>query len=344
VSSFLVDGMSVPWASSSPSWSISADASADALGRGGLGMVVRAAGAEASDVPPAAQRSFTPPLDLSAADELRLWVRSTRAADGSPTQPFYLALEATASPSGPGTTWRRFLPVPQPGAWTLQRLALDDMPAGFRKAVAALRIRSLDAATTFEAAFDELIAVRPEPLADVDAALLARFHERFEANGQPALVPAVIDLPEHPGDRTPPLILITPWSVLPLDRRAGGGDAVDNYTDAGAFARPTPRSIQLDFQLDVFAADRTQKAMVLDRMLASILSEPQLVAANVPLQMIPIEPSKEETAQLVPGRTPVFVRVISDIESGPRRLLELAVPFVLAGPADGRETAELTAI
>lgn len=345
MSSFVIDGMSVPWAASSPLWSVSAETSADALARGGLGMLIRAAAGDASDTPPSAERRFTPPFDLRDADELRLWTRSTRAADGSAALPFYLALEATTDPPGPAT-WRRFLPVPRAGAWTLQRLVLDDMPPALREAVAVLRIRSLDAGAAFEAAVDELMAVRPEPLGDVDSALLARFHETFEVavDGEPALVPAIVDVPESPGDRTPPFILITAWSVLALDRRAGSDDVVDNYTDAGAFVRPAPRSVQLDFKLDVIAADRAQKAGLLERVLTSILSDPQLVAANMPLEILPVEPSKEDAALLVPGRTPVFVRISTEFETGPRRLLGLAVPFILAGPSDGRETAELTAI
>lgn len=346
MTSFVVDGMSVPWPASSPLWSVSAEASADALGRGGLGMLIGAAAGEPSDAPPSAERRFTPSLDLRDADELRLWLRSTRAADGSPGLPFYLALEATTHPPGAEPPWRRFLPVPQAGAWALQRLALDDMPAALREAVAVLRIRSLDASVAFEAAIDDLMAVRPEPLADVDSALLARFDETFEVavDGEPTLVPALIDVPESPGQRTPPFILITPWSVVALDRRAGGDEIVDNHTDAGAFVRPAPRSVQLDFKIDVFAADRAQKAGLLERILGSILSDSRLVAADLPLQMVPIEPSKDEVGLLAPGRTPVFVRVTTDIETGQRRLLGLAVPFVLAGPADGRDTAELTAI
>src|SRR5215213_3921698 len=321
--------MSVPWRASSQLWSVSAEASADALGRGGLGMLIRSATGDPSDPPPSAERRFTPPLDLRAADELRLWIRSTRAADGSPALPFYLALEAATDPSGSGPPWRRFLLVPQAGAWALQRLALDDMPAGVREAVAVLRVRSLDAGAAFEASIDDLMAVRPEPLSDVDSALLGRFDETFEVavNGEPVLVPAVVDVPESPGDRTPPFILITPWSVLPLDRRAGGDDVVDNYTDAGAFVRPAPRSVQLDFRIDVFAADRAQKAGLPEGVLGSILSDPRLVAADTPLQMVSIEPSQEDAALLVPGRTPVFVRVTTDVETGPRRLLGLAVPF-----------------
>src|SRR5262245_32596909 len=101
--------MTAPGEASSPSWSLSIDPSADAFGRGGLGMLIRAASGDGSEPPPAAERRFTPPLDLRGADELRLWLRSTRPGDGGPARPFYLVLEATTDPPGTGATWRRFL-------------------------------------------------------------------------------------------------------------------------------------------------------------------------------------------------------------------------------------------
>jgi hypothetical protein len=346
VSSFPVDGMAVPWEASSPLWSLSADSSADAFGRGGLGMVIRAAAGDKSEPPPFAERRFTPPLDLRGADELRLWLRSTRPGDGGPARPFYLVLEATTDPPGAGTPWRRFLPVAQPDMFALHSLWLGDMPAGLRQALGVLRIRSLDVTVAFEAAVDDLVAVRPEAVQDVDGALLARFHNAFEVDvaGSRTPVPAILDVPENPGARTPPFILITPWSVVPLERRSGTDESIDNYTDGGAFVRTPPASLQLEFRLDVFAGDRTQKAQLLELIVGSILSDPRLIAANAPLTVVPFVPSSEEAATIAPGRTPLFVRVNTEVETGPRRLLGFAVPFVLAGPADGRETAELTAV
>jgi hypothetical protein len=335
VSASLVDGMETPWQVSSSLWSLSTDATADATGRDGLGMVIRAAAGAESDPAPSAQRTFTPPLDLREAAELRFWLRSSRPADGSATRPFYLAFEATTEPAAPGAQWRRFLEVRQPDLWTLQRLWLDDMPADLRQAVGVLRMASLDATIAFDAAVDDLLAVRPEAVSDVDAALLERFDGMLD-------VPAILDLPESPGSRTPPFILITPWSVLPLERRTGTDEVVDNHTDGGAFVRPAPAHIQLEYRVDAVAGTRAAKARLVEAIVSEVLTHQRLIAANAPVTLEPFVPSSEEAATIEPGRTPLFVRVTNDVETGARRRLDYAVPFVLAGPSDGREAAELT--
>jgi hypothetical protein len=80
------------------------------------------------------------------------------------------------------------------------------MPAGLRQAAARFRLRGLDAGVAFDAALDLLLAVTPDPIAGTDAALLARLDGRFQVAGTqgPVSVPAVVDLPEAPGERTPP--------------------------------------------------------------------------------------------------------------------------------------------
>jgi hypothetical protein len=334
LSASLVDGMVTAWQASSPLWSLSTDAAADATGRDGLGMMIRAAAGDEGDLAPSAQRTYTPPLDLRESDELRFWLRSSRPADGSATRPFYLAFEATTEPAAP-PPWRRFLAVRQPDVWTLQRLWLDDMPADLRPAVGVLRIASLDATIAFDAAVDDLVAVRPEAVSDVDAALQECFDGMLD-------VPAILDLPENPGPRTPPFILITPWSVLPREPRTGTDEVVDNHSEGGAFVRPAPAQVQLEYRIDVVADTRADKARLVEAIVGQLLTRRQLIAANVPLTLEPFVPSSEEAATIEPGRTPLFLRVVTDVETGARRQLGYAVPFVLAGPSDGRETAELT--
>jgi hypothetical protein len=332
-----VDELAVPWAVSSPLWTVAADACADALGRGELGMLIRSAAGEPADPAPSAERRFAPPLDLGGADELRLWLRSTRAADGSPTRPFYLAIEATTDPPEGGMSWVRFLPIPRPDVFALHRLWLADMPAPLHRAIGYLRLRSLDPTTAFEAAIDDIVAVRPEPVGDVEAALVARLE------GLGGLPTVLVDVPENPGTQTPPFVLVTPWSLAPLDRVAAADEIVDNYTETGAFVRPATASLQLEYRIDVFADDRASKAQFLDAIVASILSDARLVVANVPLSLVPFVPPSEVAATIEPGRTPLFVRVTTQVETGPRNRRDFAVPFVVAGPADGRETAEAAA-
>jgi hypothetical protein len=234
-------------------------------------------------------------------------------------------------------SWVRFLPIPRPDVFALHRLWLADMPAPLHRAIGYLRLRSLDPTTAFEAAIDDIVAVRPEPVGDVEAALVARLE------GLGGLPTVLVDVPENPGTQTPPFVLVTPWSLAPLDRVAAADEIVDNYTETGAFVRPATASLQLEYRIDVFADDRASKAQFLDAIVASILSDARLVVANVPLSLVPFVPPSEVAATIEPGRTPLFVRVTTQVETGPRNRRDFAVPFVVAGPADGRETAEAAA-
>jgi hypothetical protein len=145
--------------------------------------------------------------------------------------------------------------------WELHRLWLGDIPAGLRQAVGFLRFRSLEPAVAFTASIDDLIA----------AALLARLDRRFRVPIGVTLtdVPAIIDLPESPGERTPPYILIIPWSVQVIGQRGGSGEVIDNHTATGAIVRPSPREMQLEYCVDVFAQVRSQKALLMEQRLRS---------------------------------------------------------------------------
>jgi hypothetical protein len=85
-----------------------------------------------------------------------------------------------------------------------------------------LRLRSLDPTVAFAASIDDLLATTMEPLQDVDTALLAGVDRQFQVSIEGTLtdVSAIVDLPENPGERTPPYILITPL-VSPGCREEG---------------------------------------------------------------------------------------------------------------------------
>jgi hypothetical protein len=337
VTSTLVDGLTAPWTDDgSGLWTLSASPRASYGGPDGVGMrIVAAAGSHGAPAP-FAERQFTPARDLREAEELRLWLKSSRPGDGTPARPFYLAFEATTDPPAAGTPWRRLLPVSRPGTWELHRLWLGDMPSGLRQAVGFLRLRSLDASVAFRGALDDVVATAPEPIQDVEAALFERLHNTFQVTvaGTPTNVPAILDVPESPGTRTEPYILITPWSLLPLGRRAGSEDLVDNYTETGAFVRPAPWAVQLEYRIDVFGDERPQKTYLLERVVEDIARDPLLVDA-VRLDLVPFQPSREEMADLViPGRTPLFYRVVTQFESGPRVFSGQAVPYLVTGPRE----------
>jgi hypothetical protein len=275
-------------------------------------------------------REFTSPLDLSDFDELRFWFRSSQTANGSQDRPFYIAFEAAGAFTPGHLIWQRFLAVEKSNTWQLQRLWLADMPNDLREAVGAVRVRGVRP-LGFQGAMDELIATTHEPVQDVEAAFLGRLHEQFliDVAGTLTAVPAVVHLPEAPSTPDFPYILLTPWSVR-LQRQLGSGsELIDNYTADGAHVRPTPQTLEFDYQIDVFAERRDEKTRLLDAILQSFAGDPFLIIGGEPFSVTPIGISSEESSRLIPpGRTPIFLRVVSPIESGVRVLRAQAVPFL----------------
>jgi hypothetical protein len=311
------------------------------IAESGVGTAIIATSSTIINPLPFAQYRFTAPVDLRKVTELRFWFRSSRIGQASPENPFYLSVEATSDP--PGLVWSRLLPIRQTENWEFHRLWLEDMPNNLRQAVSFLKIRSLDANVAFNAAISDPIAATLEPIQDVDTALLRRLDGRFSAlvRSIPTNIPAFVDLPENPGDRTLPYILVTPWSVQPQRERGGSGEIIDNYTTEGAFVRPSPWLVQLDYSIDVFAQDRSQKTVLLDDILSSFSRQPFLMVAGEPFTITPFTPSPEETARYVsPGRTPLFYRLTAQVETGNRQFQRKAIPFLLMGSIDSRAAAE----
>jgi hypothetical protein len=338
-----VDDFTVAWtADSSGLWTVTSQEQASNFGEDGRGLLIEASSGSASGPPPFAERSFSPALDLRQQDELRFWFRSSRAADGTPGRPFYVAFEADTDPPSAAGPWQRLVPVSSQDAWELVSLWLDDMSPALRQAVAVMRFRSLDRTVAFRAAVDDLIARRPEPLVDTETALLRRIDQAFSVlvRGTSTKVPAVVSVPENPSSEAAPYILIIPWKVLPLGRTAAAQDIVDNYTPAGAFFRPAPNAIQLEYAVDVVATERVHKTELLERILDSFAQRPRLIVGNLPVEVVSFDGDSNTELASAARRTPVYYRVVVLAETGARRYRELAQPFLLMAPADARERAE----
>jgi len=329
VSSRLVDAFTTPWTSDpSGRFSVRSDPSAARFGADRRGLEVVATAGAAGDAPPFAEQAYAPALDLRDDDELRLWVRSTRAGDDGPARPAYLALEADTAPAA-AAPWRRLLRIGAANRWELARLGLDDMPTAIRRAVGVLRLRSLDPEIAFTAALDDLLAVTPQPFADVDAALIARFDGAYRVGTRAVAV--ILDLPEVPGTRTAPYLLITPWSAELTPRP--GAELVTDRTDRGASVRPAPVDLLLAFRLDVYARSRVEKATLLDRVAADLLAP--LVVAGIAVDLEPFAGPPDP-----PGRTPLYVRLRVPVETGPRAFHPLAQGLLAVGHVDDRPGAE----
>lgn len=260
--------------------------------------------------------------DLRQAAELRLWLRANRVGGSLPLQPFYLQLEA-ARDAEVEAEWSRSLPVAQAGRWALHTLTLADMPEPLREALGELRITAQRGPNDLTIDVGDGYTARPEPLSDVDRALRARLTR--ERNGEAVAVD--FDVPETTVRPAPPMIWITPLSIADQGHRGASVDLVDNYVSAGGegggilgHIRPRPHTVELGFRIDVYAANRESKVILLDQILADFAQRPYLIVNHERLMLVPFTPSAEESSSLAPpGRTPLFFKVLIEIESGPRR-------------------------
>ncbi len=318
----------------------------------GVGVAMNAQASESSDPAslPFIEQSFTPPLDLrrtggSTTDapaffqELRFWLRSSRVGSGqTPRQGYYLLFEIANDDLELSQEW--FIPVKQANTWELHRLWLGDLPEPLLQAITTLRFRALDNAQSFQAVLGDVIVTTPEPIQDADTELLNRLDGTFEVVIQNSLnpVPAFVELPENPGGRTPPYILITPWSVQLQRERGGSGDIADNYRRTlrtlptgetleviQAAQRPAMKQVALEYAIDVFAEDRLQKTQLLDSVLADFSRQLYLVVNLEPLTLSSFNPTPERATEFaIPGRTPLYLQVTVDIEAGDRQFTTIA--------------------
>jgi hypothetical protein len=334
MSSQVVDDFATAWTpDASGLWSTRADASCARFGADGLGMEIVAAAGSPADPPPFAERRLPAAVDLRERDELRLWLRSSRPGDGTAARPHSLLLEADSDPAS-AAPWRRLIGVSVTDRWELQRLSLADMPQAVRQRVRMLRLRSLDPTTAFTGAVDDLLAVRPRALADLDDALLARLDGTITVPGAAGdvAVPAVLDVPEAPGTRTAPYLLVTTTALVPLGRRGAADALPGDRTPTGGGIRPAPVVLRVDLRIDAVVEDRIQKAALLDALVADL--ERPLVVAGVPYLLEPFEGNAE------PGRAPLFVRLVLPQETGAPTFSELAHELLSVGHIDDRPGAE----
>ena len=156
MASRLVDAFDREWVSADPARLDSAVTPLAVQGIGSLRLTAApgAAGVTATHAP-------AEPLDLRAYDELRLWTYATTA------EPYPLELSYRDAGDRPGEDHRWLIPVGRAGGWEQHAFAI----AGDRRdAVTDLTVRVVTQAP-FQISLDELLAVRDDGLADVEAAL-----------------------------------------------------------------------------------------------------------------------------------------------------------------------------
>jgi hypothetical protein len=275
-------------------------------------------------------RTLAAPVDLSAFDDLELWLRSDRAADGSDAQPFFLELRlgSAASPVGAaGNAWHRLLPV-GPG-WQCVPLALDDLAPAVRGALTQIRLTCLDGAAPFALDLDRLVAVRPELLGDADAGLVARLGGRVEIQHAPVL--AVVAPAAPPPE---PYLLITSYAARPAPERSPSPGYRTDYTATGFSIRPPSVPFDLLYAVDAVAGARADVATLLEFVYGELtpvsvldvagrpltiegVAAPQLALAALPTQptvYLKLSSAQRGTAARVPA-VPPFNRVDVEVDT-----------------------------
>lgn len=157
-----MQGFEQGWTSQDPARLDAAVTDFRVQGTGALRLTARpgAAGVTATFTPATA-------MDLGAFDELRLWTHSSRTAVGSRTAPFLLELFFSDAGDAPGEEHRWLVPANRRGTWEQHGFAIT---GDRRSQVTRFSLRVLTD-EPFVVHLDELLAVRDEALADVEAAL-----------------------------------------------------------------------------------------------------------------------------------------------------------------------------
>jgi len=220
-------------------------------------------------------------IDLAAFDDLELWVRGDRPADGSEARPFFLELRLGSGelPIGDAAnTWHRHIPVAVAGAWQPVPLALDDLAPAVRGSVTQIRFTCVDATTPFALHLDAIAAVRAELLLDVDAALTQRLGGRLQIDG--AAVAAIVDPAPAPDM---PFLRIRNYAIRPAEERSPSGGVRTDHAGQGFSIRPAALPVDIFYAIEPVADDRADAAALLQFAFAQFSPRSTLDVAGRPL-------------------------------------------------------------
>jgi hypothetical protein len=278
------------------------------------------------------RRSFAA-LDLSNFDEFRLWVYSNRIADGAPARPFFLEMtlaSATLALDDPANKWRRLLPVSQAGVWEPVRLSLSDLDAKIRGALTQMRLRCVSANTTFQCDVDDIIAVRDEMLADVDAALAAQLNNVLIIGGN--AVPAII----HPGKGllapVQPYFSIINYNIVYSRERTESLRPRSDFTDTNYSLSPQSNAYELFYKVTAVAADRATQSQMLEFALRALPSRGEILVNGFPLPMESVVvPPFDNLGRLQTDNIALFYRISTRQETGTRDLTQPAKTIIIDG-------------
>ena len=276
------------------------------------------------------RRSFAA-TDLTQFNELRLWIRGERPADGTPGRPFFLEMRmasAAIALSDAANTWQRYLPVSQAGVWEPVRVSIADLPGAVRSDVTVMQLRC--ASAPFACNIDEIIAVRDDMVTDVDQALLGILDKGLTLGGN--AVAAVL----HPANgvlaQARPYLEITNYDILFSRERTDSNRPRVDYTDKGYTIGPASNAYELYYQVKAVADDRASQSQMLDFTLRALPARGGLLVNGVVLPMEAItvyafdQPGGVRTEDI-----PLFYRISVRQETGPSDLVSPARTLIIGG-------------
>jgi hypothetical protein len=264
------------------------------------------------------RRPFAPAIDLTASDELRLACFSTRLADGTPANPFFLEMRLASAAVGldaPANTWSRNLPVAQKGVWDVTRLNLADLPPAIRGGVTVMQLRCIHALPPFKFNIEDLLAVRDEMIGDIDATLRVRLDSILSLNGAP--VPALL----HPANgaitQARPYFEITNYDIVYARERTQSTRPRSDFSDTGYWLRPPSNAYDVYYQITAVADDRRTQSQMLEFVLSSLPPRGEILVNDFPLQMdiVEVDPL-DQLGGFRTDRLPLFYRIQSRQEVG----------------------------
>ncbi|GIH79217.1 hypothetical protein [Planobispora longispora] len=206
------------------------------------------------------------PVDLRGFDDIEFWASGDRIADGTAGRPFFceVRLGSAAAPIGSGANrWHRYVPVAGPGPPQRVPFGLDDLPAPVRSACSVIRITFPEAPGSVR--LTPPAAVRPQLLADTDAALTARLDNRLSLRGAP--VRAVL---RAEPDQGRPYLLLVNHSIEHALTRVSTGEIRTDFTETGFAIRSAGVPYDLGYRIEAVADRREDTAALLEFVLAEL--------------------------------------------------------------------------